>query len=52
SHWNNLFNETSQPCAAVKHCSGFFKSHTDRWQSRGVQPLSTEAFSAYARSAQ
>ncbi|MFK3681717.1 His-Xaa-Ser system radical SAM maturase HxsC, partial [Pseudomonas sp. NPDC088890] len=48
----NLFIDTCQQCAAVKHCSGFFKSHTNRWQSRGVQPLSTEAFSAYARSAQ
>lgn len=52
SDWKNLFIDTCQQCAAVKHCSGFFKSHTDRWQSRGVQQLSTEAFSAYARSAQ
>ena len=52
SDWKNLFIDTCQQCAGVKHCSGFFKSHTDRWQSRGVQRLSTEAFSAYARSAQ
>ena len=50
--YENLFIDTCQQCAAVKHCSGFFKSHTDRWQSRGVQLLSPEAFSAYTRSAQ
>lgn len=52
SDWKNLFIDTCQQCAAVNHCSGFFKSHTVRWQSRGVKQLSTEAFSAYARSAQ
>lgn len=52
SDWKNLFIDACQQCAAVKHCSGFFKSHTTRWQSRGVHQLSTEAFRAYARSAQ
>lgn len=51
SDWKNLFIDACQHCAAIEHCSGFFKSHTDRWQSRGIQPLSTEAFDAYARSA-
>lgn len=51
SDWKNLFIDACQQCAAIEHCSGFFKSHTDRWQSRGIQPLSTEAFDAYARSA-
>ncbi|MFP0196923.1 His-Xaa-Ser system radical SAM maturase HxsC [Pseudomonas sp. PHC1] len=51
SDWKNLFVDACHQCAAVKHCSGFFKSHTTRWQSRGVHQLSTEAFSAYARSA-
>ncbi|MGC5698966.1 His-Xaa-Ser system radical SAM maturase HxsC [Pseudomonas sp. NFXW11] len=51
SDWKNLFIDACQQCAAIEHCSGFFKSHTDRWQSRGIQPMSTKAFSAYARSA-
>lgn len=51
SDWKNLFIDTCQQCAAIESCSGFFKSHTDRWQSRGIYPLSTEAFDAYARSA-
>ncbi|WJD72140.1 His-Xaa-Ser system radical SAM maturase HxsC [Pseudomonas asiatica] len=51
SDWKNLFIEACQQCSAIDHCSGFFKSHTDRWQSRGIKPLSTEAFEAYARSA-
>ncbi|UVL17389.1 His-Xaa-Ser system radical SAM maturase HxsC [Pseudomonas sp. B21-044] len=36
SDWKNLFIDTCQQCAAVKHCSGFFKSYTDRWQSSTV----------------
>ncbi|PNG35787.1 His-Xaa-Ser system radical SAM maturase HxsC [Pseudomonas protegens] len=51
SDWKNLFIDTCQQCAAVHQCSGFFKSHTARWQSRGIKQLSTEAFNAYARSA-
>jgi len=51
SDWKNLFIDACQQCAAIEHCSGFFKSHTDRWQSRGIHPLSIEAFGAYARSA-
>lgn len=51
SDWKNLFIDDCQECSAINHCSGFFKSHTTRWQSRGIQKLSTEAFEAYARSA-
>lgn len=51
SDWKNLFIDACQQCAAIEHCSGFFKSHTTRWQSRGIQKLTTEAFDAYARSA-
>ncbi len=50
SDWKNLFIDACQQCAAIEHCSGFFKSHTTRWQSRGIQKLTTEAFDAYARS--
>ncbi|HGJ8975830.1 TPA: His-Xaa-Ser system radical SAM maturase HxsC, partial [Pseudomonas aeruginosa] len=51
SDWKNLFIDDCQTCAAVDHCSGFFQSHTARWQSRGIHPLTQEEFSAYARSA-
>ncbi|MBV4531259.1 His-Xaa-Ser system radical SAM maturase HxsC [Pseudomonas sp. SWRI107] len=51
SDWKNLFIDACQQCAAIDSCSGFFKSHTDRWQSRGIHPLSTVAYEAYARSA-
>lgn len=50
SDWKNLFIDACQDCAAVGQCAGFFKSHTDRWQSRGIRPLSTEELSTYARS--
>ncbi|HBO9415535.1 TPA: His-Xaa-Ser system radical SAM maturase HxsC [Pseudomonas aeruginosa] len=51
SDWKNLFIDACQSCAAASHCAGFFKSHTDRWQSRGIRPFSTEEFATYARSA-
>lgn len=50
SDWKNLFIDACQNCAADSQCAGFFKSHTDRWQSRGIRPLSTEELSTYARS--
>ncbi|WP_152224303.1 His-Xaa-Ser system radical SAM maturase HxsC [Pseudomonas sp. SCB32] len=50
SDWKNLFIDACQNCAATSHCAGFFKSHTDRWQSRGIRQLSTEEFTTYARS--
>ncbi len=52
SDWKNLFIDDCKDCAAAEHCSGFFKSHTTRWQSRGIQKLTTQAFEAYAGSAQ
>ncbi|MBG6291079.1 His-Xaa-Ser system radical SAM maturase HxsC [Pseudomonas nitroreducens] len=51
SDWKNRFIDSCQSCAATSECAGFFKSHTDRWQSRGIRPLSTEELSTYARSA-
>ncbi|MCY1274471.1 His-Xaa-Ser system radical SAM maturase HxsC [compost metagenome] len=51
SDWKNLFIDACQTCAATSHCAGFFKSHTARWQSRGIRPLTSEEFTAYARSA-
>lgn len=51
SDWKNLFIDACQGCAASSHCAGFFKSHTVRWQSRGIHPLSVEEFTTYARSA-
>lgn len=50
SDWKNLFIDACQSCAAANQCAGFFKSHTDRWQSRGIRPLSTEELNTYARS--
>ena len=49
SDWKNLFIDTCQQCTAVKHCSGFFKSHTDRWQSRGEDGHSDEKHPARFR---
>lgn len=46
SDWKNLFIDACQDCAAVNRCSGFFKSHNERWQSRGIQPLAAEALSS------
>lgn len=51
SDWKNLFIDTCQSCSAVTHCAGFFKSHSEKWQSRGIRPLSKEALEHYARRA-
>jgi len=51
SDWKNLFVEACKNCAATGQCAGFFKSHTARWQSRGIRPLSTEELNNYARTA-
>jgi His-Xaa-Ser system radical SAM maturase HxsC len=40
SDWKNLFIDTCQACFAKQACAGFFKSHSPRWQSRGIHPLS------------
>lgn len=42
SDWKNLFIEACHTCAATESCAGFFKSHSERWQSRNVHPLSRE----------
>lgn len=42
SDWKNLFIDACQSCAATTSCAGFFKSHSARWQSRGIRPLSRE----------
>lgn len=40
SDWKNLFIDTCQACSARGACAGFFKSHSPRWQSRDIHPLS------------
>ncbi|MFJ3485396.1 His-Xaa-Ser system radical SAM maturase HxsC [Pseudomonas sp. NPDC090202] len=40
SDWKNLFVDTCQACSAKHACAGFFKSHSPRWQSRDIHPLS------------
>jgi His-Xaa-Ser system radical SAM maturase HxsC len=40
SDWKNLFIDNCQACAAKHACAGFFKSHSTRWQSRDIHPLS------------
>lgn len=40
SDWKNLFIDTCQACSAKQACAGFFKSHSPRWQSRNIHPLS------------
>jgi len=42
SDWKNLFIDACQTCAATQSCAGFFKSHSERWQSRNIHPLSQE----------
>ncbi|MFC3941351.1 His-Xaa-Ser system radical SAM maturase HxsC [Pseudomonas gingeri NCPPB 3146 = LMG 5327] len=42
SDWKNLFIDACQGCAATKSCAGFFKSHSERWQSRNIRPLSRD----------
>lgn len=51
SDWKNLFIEACQDCAAVTQCAGFFKSHSSRWQSRGIHPITATELGAYARRA-
>ncbi|RMO97010.1 hypothetical protein ALQ33_01740 [Pseudomonas syringae pv. philadelphi] len=40
SDWKNLFIPSCEACSAKRVCAGFFKSHSPRWQSRNVHPLS------------
>ncbi|MCD5986458.1 His-Xaa-Ser system radical SAM maturase HxsC [Pseudomonas sp. CDFA 553] len=42
SDWKNLFIDACQTCSATHACAGFFKSHSSRWQSRNIHPLSVE----------
>ena len=51
SDWKNLFIEACQGCAAVTQCAGFFKSHSSRWQSRGIHPITATELEKYARRA-
>lgn len=51
SDWKNLFIDACQGCAGVESCAGFFKSHTPRWQSRGIRPFTTDEFADYIRRA-
>lgn len=51
SDWKNLFIDTCQSCAGIARCAGFFKSHSARWQSRGIHPLTADEFAEYARRA-
>ncbi|QLF94873.1 His-Xaa-Ser system radical SAM maturase HxsC [Pseudomonas sp. ABC1] len=51
SDWKNLFIDACQDCAAVTQCAGFFKSHSSRWQSRGIRPLTAVELGTYARRA-
>lgn len=51
SDWKNLFIEACHGCAAVTQCAGFFKSHSSRWQSRGIRSLTAEELGTYARRA-
>ncbi|EGH72839.1 His-Xaa-Ser system radical SAM maturase HxsC [Pseudomonas syringae] len=40
SDWKNLFIPSCEACSAKHACAGFFKSHSPRWQSRDIHPLS------------
>lgn len=51
SDWKNLFIDTCQSCAGVARCAGFFKSHTTRWQSRGIRSITTNELAEYVRRA-
>jgi His-Xaa-Ser system radical SAM maturase HxsC len=42
SDWKNLFIDACQTCSATHACAGFFKSHSSRWQSRSLHPLTVE----------
>lgn len=49
SDWKNLFITSCQKCAGVRECAGFFKSHSSRWQSRGIRPLTEAELVSYTR---
>lgn len=51
SDWKNLFIDTCQSCAGVARCAGFFKSHTTRWQSRGIRSITINELAEYVRRA-
>lgn len=42
SDWKNLFIDACQTCSATHACAGFFKSHSTKWQSRNIHPLSVD----------
>jgi hypothetical protein len=42
SDWKNLFIAACQTCSASDACAGFFKSHSTKWQSRSIHPLSVD----------
>lgn len=42
SDWKNVFIPSCEVCSAKHACAGFFKSHSARWQSRSIHPLSPE----------
>lgn len=42
SDWKNLFIDACQTCSATHTCAGFFKSHSTKWQSRNIHPLSVD----------
>jgi His-Xaa-Ser system radical SAM maturase HxsC len=50
SDWKNLFIEECDGCSATEYCAGFFKSHSERWKSRSIHPLSRDELSHYTRS--
>lgn len=47
SDWKNRFIDTCQGCAATTACGGFFKSHSPRWESRGIRPLKAAELARY-----
>lgn len=49
SDWKNLFIDDCTGCSAIGNCAGFFKSHSDRWQSRGIHPLTSDQLANYTR---
>lgn len=51
SDWKNLFIDACHSCAGASRCAGFFKSHSSRWQSRGIRSLTPTDLALYARSA-
>lgn len=51
SDWKNFFIDACRSCAGVAHCAGFFKSHSTRWQSRGIHALTSDELAEYTRRA-